>query len=71
MKEFQSFQSLSFFRAVSAFWRQVSHTYIKELGEDWAYGLDMKVFNYSTEEYLIKVGLKEYLEEFREHFFSN
>ena len=44
----------------------MSPTYIEQLGEDWAYGLDMKIFGYSVEEYMGEIGLGSYMEGNRE-----
>ena len=44
----------------------MSPAYIEQLGEDWAYGLDMKIFGYSVEEYMEGIGLGNYMEGYRE-----
>jgi len=51
-------------RHVSQFWRQVSPRYTWQLGEDWAYGVDLEVFDYSLEKYFDDIGMSEYLDKF-------
>ena len=47
------------------FWRQVSPKFILQLGEDWAYGLDLKVFDYSLEKYFQDIGLTDHLDKYK------
>ena len=49
---------------MSQFWRQVSPRYTWQLGEDWAYGVDLEVFDYSLEKYFDDIGMSEYLDKF-------
>ena len=50
------------FRHVSQFWRQVSAGFTLQLGEDWAYGIDLDIFGYSLEKYFEDVGMPDYLD---------
>ena len=36
--------------------------YIKQLAEDWAYGFDMKLFDYSIDNYMRDIGHKGYFD---------
>ena len=53
------------FRHLSQFWRQVSPKYILQLGEDWAYGMDLKVFDYSLERYFQDIGMSDHLDKYK------
>ena len=44
------------------FWKDVPANYIKELSEDWAYGFDLKLFGYSIDDYMEKIGYKTYFD---------
>ena len=61
-----AFLSTHSFRSISSFWRRVSPAYIEQLGEDCAYGLDMRIFGYSVHEYMEGIGLGTYLEGYQE-----
>ena len=39
------------------FWSKVPKEMISQLDQDWAYGHDLKMFDYSTNKYLKEIGL--------------
>ena len=39
------------------FWSQVSHHLIKQLDEDWAYGIDMQLFGYSVNDFFKSIDI--------------
>ena len=49
----------------------MSPAYIEQLGEDWAYGLDMRLFGYSVQEYMEEIGLGTYMDGYQETMDQN
>lgn len=49
-------------RHVSGFWRQVEPQWTEQLAEEWAYGIDLEVFDYSLQSYFEGIGMADYLD---------
>ena len=49
-------------RHVSGFWRQVDPQWTEQLAEEWAYGIDLEVFDYSLQSYFEGIGMADYLD---------